>query len=90
MAEIWLYLATEASEAIAVRQLTGFEKKFQMLQAYPLLGASREQLSSGLRVIFHGAYAIYYITLESELIILRVLHSARDTMAIAEQGGFDL
>jgi hypothetical protein len=26
---------------------------------------------------------------ESELVILRVLHSARDTSVIAEQGGFE-
>jgi plasmid stabilization system protein ParE len=84
-----LDLAVEASETIASRQLAAFEAQFQRLQSYPLLGASREQLVSGLRVIFQGTYAIYYILVESELIILRVLHSARDTKAIAEQGGFE-
>lgn len=50
---------------------------------------SREQFAPSLRVVFHGQYAIYYVPLESELVILRVLHGARDTRVIAEQGGFD-
>lgn len=89
MAEIWFYLATEASETIAIRQLAAFEAQFQKLQSYPLLGVSREQFASGMRAIFQGQYAIYYMPLTSELIILRVLHSARDTRAIADQGGFE-
>ncbi len=54
----------------------------------PLMGSSREQLSVGLRVTFHHPYAIYYHVTDRELIIVRVLHGARDTVAIAEQGGF--
>jgi len=41
-----------------------------------------------LRVTFHRAYAIYYQPLHGEIVIIRVLHGARDVMAIAEQGGF--
>ena len=59
------------------------------LQGYPLLGVRREQLAPGLRVVFLGGYAVYYLLLEAELIIIRVLHTARDTNAIAEHGGFD-
>jgi plasmid stabilization system protein ParE len=40
-------------------------------------------------VVFLGGYAVYYLLLEAELIIIRVLHTARDTNAIAEHGGFD-
>ncbi len=41
-----------------------------------------------MRVIFHPPYAIYYLTSGYELIIVRVLHGARDAAAIADQGGF--
>jgi plasmid stabilization system protein ParE len=40
-------------------------------------------------VIFHGCYAIYYVPREDELVVVRVLHSARDVTAIAEHGGFE-
>jgi toxin ParE1/3/4 len=58
------------------------------LLEFPLSGASRERLAAGLRVIFAGAYAIYYLTTETELIVVRVLHGSRDAAAIAERGGF--
>jgi toxin ParE1/3/4 len=41
-------------------------------------------------VIFHTPYAIYYLPVDRELVIVRVLHSARDAAAIAEQGGLNL
>jgi len=40
-----------------------------------------------LRVIFEGKYAIYYTHDDRELVIVRVLHGARDVDAIAAQGG---
>ncbi len=44
--------------------------------------------SPGLRVTFHRDYAIYYRLGPDEIVIVRVLHGARDVAAIAEQGGF--
>jgi toxin ParE1/3/4 len=41
-----------------------------------------------LRVGFSGNYAIYYLQNEHELVIVRVLHGARDAAAVAEHGGF--
>jgi len=52
------------------------------------MGPTREQFGANLRVVFHAHYAIYYLSTEHELIIVRVLHGARDAVAIAEQGGF--
>jgi toxin ParE1/3/4 len=52
------------------------------------MGTIREQLGAGLRVTFHHPYAIYYQVTDHELIVVRVLHGARDVAAIAEQGGF--
>jgi len=54
----------------------------------PLIGSPREQFGAGLRVVFNTPYAIYYLPSDRELVIVRVLHSARDADAIAEQGGF--
>lgn len=59
-----------------------------VLRQSPLLGIKREQLGAGLHVTFHAPYAIYYQASEQEVIIIRVLHGARDAATIAEQGGF--
>jgi len=39
--------------------------------------------------MFHGAYAIYYTPLPDAVVVVRVLHGARDAAAaLAERGGF--
>jgi len=53
----------------------------------PLIGARREHLGADLRAIFYSPYAIYYLPTETEIVIVRVLHGARDVVAIATQGG---
>ncbi len=58
------------------------------MQEFPLSGPPRDQLALGLRVTFHGAYAIYYTPRLDALVIVRVLHGARDAAALAERGGF--
>ncbi len=61
---------------------------FYGLLTFPLGNPAREQLSAGLRVTFNSNYAIYYLCKDSEVVIVRVLHGARDVASIAERGGF--
>lgn len=68
--------------------MEAIEARFAPLLHSPQSGSPREQFGSGMRVIFHPPYAIYYLTAGYELIIVRVLHGARDAAAIADQGGF--
>jgi toxin ParE1/3/4 len=56
--------------------------KFEPLRQFPEMGAAREQLSPGLRALPHGNYVIYYLAEPDELVIVRVLHGARDARAI--------
>ena len=86
LAEAWAYLALESSEAVAARFLSAVHAAFNQLQTFPMMGASREQFAHRLRVIFHGAYAIYYTPNTDELVIIRVLHGSRDIAAIIERG----
>jgi plasmid stabilization system protein ParE len=58
------------------------------MQDFPLMGAPRPQLASGLRVIHHGSYAIYYLPRVDEILMVRVLHGSRDVLAFVEGGGF--
>lgn len=88
LAEIWAYLTIEASERTATRFVDAIKADLDRLLGFPLPGVPREQLSAGLRVIFHGRYAIYYQSNEHEVIIVRVLNGARDAAILADQGGF--
>jgi toxin ParE1/3/4 len=81
-------LAIEVSEQVATRFVTAIEAHFEPLLHFPFSGPAREQLASGLRVTFHSPYAIYYLPLSDAVVIVRVLHGARDMTALAERGGF--
>lgn len=89
LANIWAYLAVEASESIATRFLSKLHATCERLLPFPLAHPKRPQLAPGLRVVFHGAYAIYYCPDDEVVTIVRVLHGARDLAAIADQGGFE-
>ena len=58
------------------------------MRLLPLGGAPRGHIAPGLRVTFHRPYAIYYRPLADALVIIRVVHGARDIAELAERGGF--
>ena len=58
------------------------------LETFPHSGPLRPTLGAGLRVIFHARYALYYQPAEAEIVVIRILHGARDANAIAVEGGF--
>ena len=64
------------------------EAHFKPLCHFPLSGPARQQLAPNLRVTFQNPYAIYYVPQEGTVIIVRVIHGARDITALAERGGF--
>jgi toxin ParE1/3/4 len=88
LGEIWATLAAEASEAVATRFVTAIEAHFEPLRHFPFSGSAHEQLAPGLRVTFQNPYAIYYMPQEGALVILRVIHGARDITVLAARGGF--
>lgn len=57
------------------------------MRQFPLSGPARDQLAPGLRVTFHSPYAIYYRVQADAVVIVRVIHGARDIAALAERGG---
>ncbi len=73
---------------MATRLLDSIEATIVGLLSFPLANPTREQLAEGLRVTFNGKYAIYYLIQKSEVLVVRVLHGARDSAAIADRGGF--
>ncbi len=75
-------------ETTATRLLSRIAATFTQAQHFPSSGVARDQLRPSLRAHFEGNYAIYYVVGEAEIVIVRVLHGARDAAALAERGGF--
>ena len=82
-------IAADASVAIANRMIAAIQTACEPLRSFPFSGPAREHLALGLRVTFQHPYAIYYTAQPATVIIVRVLHGARDVDVIAERGGFD-
>ena len=53
----------------------------------PELGPARDFIAPGLRAHFHKSYVIYYRVTEDALIIMRVIHGARNVAAQFGEGG---
>ena len=80
-------LARNASEAVATRFVGSIERAMEPARHFPLIGPARDHLAPGLRVLFRRPYAIYYQPAPEAVVIVRVIHGARDIAAIARQGG---
>ena len=58
------------------------EARFSALLSQPQIGPRRDHLSEGLRAHFHRDYVLYYRFTDTEVIIVRVVHGARDVSAL--------
>ncbi len=75
--EIWSYVGAD-SEFQADRLLRRMAAKFHHLARNNTLGRPRPELARDCRSFPLGSYCIYYRPTESGILLLRVLHSARD------------
>jgi len=75
--EIGLYIAQD-NVTRALSFMDELELKAESLKFSPLKGVSREFLLSGLRLLPHGNYNIYYVVRGDKVTIARVMHGARD------------
>lgn len=48
----------------------------------PFIGRPRPDLGTDLRSLVVGSYVIYYVPTDRSVEIVRVLHSARDTISL--------
>ena len=71
------YLAEKSPKA-AERFIEQIEKRCLRIAEMPGIGRSRDELAAGLRSVPEGSYVIFYQPLEEGVMIVRVLHGARD------------
>ena len=76
--ETWVYLAENGYLDAADRLLYGIDEECKALAGMPGLGRPREYPTPGLRSFVTGKYVLYYRQTSDGIILLRVLHGARD------------
>lgn len=74
---IWDYIARDNIPA-ADRTVDRLTERIEMLGRQPLIGEPRDEVRPGLRSFPVGNYVIYHRATDSGVVILRVLHGARD------------
>jgi toxin ParE1/3/4 len=84
IAEIWDFIA-EDSLTQADAFVDRLDHKLQLLATQPLMGRARDELAPGLRSFPFERYVVFYEPLKDGIVVVRMLHSARDVDA--EFGG---
>jgi len=59
------------------RYLEGLREVFRLLRERPLAGALDERLGKGVRGFHYRSHRIYYVPTSNEVLIIRILHHAR-------------
>lgn len=77
MSEIFAYIAADNPDA-AEKLINRFHDLFRLIARNPALGKERPELEEKLRSIPEGSYQIFYRSWASNILIVRVLHTARD------------
>jgi toxin ParE1/3/4 len=71
--------------AIADDFVRRLRRAAERLRSFPESGASRDDIRATLRSIPFERYVLFYRLEQDRLLVLRVLHSARDVSAIFDQ-----
>jgi toxin ParE1/3/4 len=82
LAEIWTYLAGEASDAIAAAQMQKLNARCDALTAFPFSGRSRDELKPGLRAVVASPYVVLYRVSDESVEIMHIVHGRRDIAAV--------
>ncbi len=76
--EVWSFIAEDSFEA-ADHVLDIIDREAQTLALQPLMGRKRSDLSVGIRSWpTSTSYNLYYLPSEDGIVVIRVLHQARD------------
>ncbi|WP_304218706.1 type II toxin-antitoxin system RelE/ParE family toxin [Phenylobacterium aquaticum] len=77
LTDIWVSIAKDNGPA-ADRVLLALMAAEDRLAAFPQLGRSRPDLPGQLRSWPVGAYLVFYRPMEGGILVIRILHGARD------------
>ena len=79
IAELYQYIAGEASHKIALRYVESLINYCESLAVFPHSGLRREDIRPGLRIThFRGRTAIAFAIQQSRIEILGIFHGGRD------------
>jgi toxin ParE1/3/4 len=82
IASIRFYYRENVGPAVSSRIVSAIRKKLRQIERMPHTGALRPEFGEGVRLHTTSGYVIYVQVFETRVIVLRILHAARDRDAI--------
>jgi len=79
--KIYEYSFHTFGEARAIEYVSSLESGFESLVDNPHLGKSRDDISDGLSALLIQSHYAFYRIVDSEILVVRVLHTSRDYVA---------
>lgn len=79
--DIWLYVATHNSEAVADRVYDGIEQSCRLLEEHPRLGRARPEIDPEARSLVVERWLVLYRVTEDAAQVVRIIDGARDISA---------
>lgn len=86
--EIEEYISND-NPAAADRFLDLLSKRFELITEMPGIGRRRDNYARGVRSITEGDYIIVYRVKKDAVVVLRVLHGARDPERVIRETPID-
>lgn len=75
--DIWLGIAVHNRDA-AERLVRRIDARIKSLADFPELGPERPEIAPGMRMLVEGNYLILYRIEPEQIVIVRIVHGARD------------
>lgn len=82
--EIWLHVAEDRGVDVADRLIDAIMNRIILLASHPKAGRVRDDITPGLRSAPVRRHIIYFRLEQSRILIVRVLHGARDQASAVE------
>jgi toxin ParE1/3/4 len=82
--EIWDYVS-QRNEAAANRLTATILERARLHAQFPLMGRPRDDLGAHVRSFAILPYVVYYRPVDDTILVLRVLHGARDVDSIMKE-----
>ena len=83
--DIRIHGVREFGAIAATEYLSGFYRVFKVLRDHPQAGEAKEQYGRGLRSFSHRPHRVLYRLQGGTILIVRVLHHARDVRSALRQ-----
>ena len=82
LVEIREYSIAQFDPETANAYFLGFDEAFDLLSTHPNIGMARPDLGKGIRCLTHRKHNLFYRVGTLVVIIIRVVHHARDAKAV--------